>query len=429
MKTIHSIVFLVALLMLPPAAFAYPIDGTAVTGIERLEGYRQAQINKTRGRVLPRGARLSSAEVDLRLTSRTEFDVPAMDTDFSRELVALLQELSQGRADDFGVAVLDLSDIKHPVYAEHHADKPFSPGSVGKLGVAMGVFQALAKAYPDDINARKRVLHDSQVVADEFIRHDHHKVPFFEPQSQRLYSRKLREGDKANLWSYLDWMLSASSNAAASMSIKHMMMLSQFGRDYPPGRDEEKDFFSHTPRAKLGEVLARAFRDGVDASGLNSKRFRQGSFFSAEGKRRVPGQRSYATPRELIRFLLHLEQGKVVDDFSSREIKRLLYITQRRIRYASSPALYDAALYFKSGSYYRCRSEAGFRCRKYRGNVLNLLNSVAIVESPAGKPGGLFYMVVMTSNVLKENAAVLHQSIGTRLHRLIKRRHATSTRP
>jgi hypothetical protein len=120
---------------------------------------------------------------------------------------------------------------------------------------------------------------------------------------------------------------------------------------------------------------------------------------------------------------LHLEQGKVVDPFSSLEIKRLLYLTQRRIRYASSPALDDAAVYFKSGSYYRCRNESDSSCQKYQGNVLNLLNSVAIIESPAGDPDGLFYMVVITSNVLEQNAAVLHQSIGTYLQRLLERRH------
>ena len=267
MKTIGSLLFLLALLMCRSTACAYPIDGAAHTGIERLEGYRQAQLNKISGRRLSRGARLSTAEVDLRLNSRPDIALPDVNAIFSGEVLALLQELSKGQANNFGIAVLDLSDIEHPVYAEHRANKHFNPGSVGKLGVAMGVFQALARAYPDDINARKRVLHDSQVVADEFIRHDHHKVPFWEPKSEYLYSRKLREGDKANLWSYLDWMLSASSNAAASMSIKHMMLLSQFGRDYPLGTDKEKDYFSHTPRAKLSEVLARAFRDGVDASG------------------------------------------------------------------------------------------------------------------------------------------------------------------
>jgi len=427
MKTINTFLFSVTLLMSQPFAHAYPIDGTALTGIERLEGYRQAQINKTRGRVLPRGGRLSTADVDLRLTSRPDITLSAADPVFTAEIVKLLQELSQGQADKFGIAVLDISDNEHPVYAEHRAGKHFNPGSVGKLGVAMGVFQALARAYPDDVDARRRVLMTSQIVADDFIGNDHHTVPFWE--AQYLYSRKLREGDTANLWTYLDWMLSASSNAAASMSIKHMMLLSKFGREYPPSNDIEENYFTRTPRVELGKLLARAFLDGTEASGIDSKNFRQGKFFSSTGKRRVPGHRSYATPRELMRFLLHLEQGKVIDNFSSREIKRLLYITQRRIRYASSPALYEAAVYFKSGSYYRCQPEEGFRCGKYRGNRLNLLNSVAIIESPAGKKNGLHYMVVMTSNLLKKNAAVLHQSFGTRLHRLIEQRHAVSTRP
>ena len=424
MKTIGSLLFLLELLIYQPLVIAYPIDGTALTGIERLEGYREAQINKISGRILPRGAQLPTAKVDLRLTKRPELALPAVDANFTGEVVTLLQELSQGQADDFGISVLDLSDIEHPVYAEHRADVRFNPGSVGKLAVAMGIFQALAQAYPDDIDARQRVLRESQIVADEFIRKDHHKVPFWNSQQQRLYSRKLLEDDTASLWTYLDWMLSASSNAAASMSMKHMMLLSQFGRDYPPDSEGERNYFSQTSRAELGKLLARALRNGLNASGVDDNNFRQGGFFSSTGKRRVPGLNSYATPRELMRFLLHLEQGKVVDDFSSREIKRLLYMTQRRIRYASSPALYDAAVYFKSGSYYRCRREADFKCRKYRGNELNLLNSVATVESPAGKPDGLFYMVVITSNVLKKNAALLHQNIGTRLHRLIERRHA-----
>jgi len=429
MKTINSLLFFVALLMLRPIVFAYPIDGTASTGIERLEGYRQAQINKTRGRVLPRGARLSSAEVDLRLTSRSDLTLPVADPVFTAEIVKIVQELSQSQADKFSIAVFDLSDIESPVYAEHRADKYFNPGSVGKLGVAMGVFQALARAYPDDVDERRRVLRESQIVADDFIGNDHHKVPFWNSQKEYLYSNILRKGDTANLWTYLDWMLSASSNAATSMTIKHMMLLSKFGREYPLAIDKEENYFNRTPRADLGKLLARAFREGTDASGIESKNFRQGKFFSTTGKRRVPGHRSYATPRELMRFLLHLEQGKVVDGFSSREIKRLLYITQRRIRYASSPALYDAAVYFKSGSFYRCKPEEGFRCGKYRGNALNLLNSVAIIESPAGKKNGLHYMVVMTSNLPKVNAAVLHQSFGTRLHRLIERRHAIGTRP
>ena len=411
-------------LLLADAVHAYPIDAAAETGIQRLEGYRQAQINKVYGKLLPKGARLSIDQIHLRLQDKPSMTLPPVDAGFTRQVVKLLNDLSEGKADRFGIAVLDLTDRDHPVYAEHRAEARFSPGSVGKLGIVMGVFAALANAWPDDITQRQRVLRDSIVTADAFIGHDHHTVPIWD--GERLYSHKIRLGDQANLWSYLDWMLSASSNAAASMVAKQMMLLSRFGRAYPVSHAQEQALFNNTPRSQLGHLLTRAFEDGLAASGIDANGFRQGKFFSGYGKRQIPGLPSYATPRELMRFLLHLEQGKVVDSWSSLEIKRLLYITQRRIRYASSPALDHAAVYFKSGSFYRCKPEAGFHCRKYKGNDLNLLNSVAIVESPAGDPDGLFYMVVITSNLLKKNAAVLHQSVGTYLHRLIEQRHAVA---
>ena len=92
---------------------------------------------------------------------------------------------------------------------------------------------------------------------------------------------------------------------------------------------------------------------------------------------------SYGTARELMRYLLRMEQGRLVDLFSSREIKRLIYVTERRIRYASSPALAEAAVYFKSGSLFECAPEKGFTCKPYAGNVKNYMNSAAIIESPA----------------------------------------------
>ena len=85
------------------------------------------------------------------------------------------------------------------------------------------------------------------------------------------------------------------------------------------------------------------------------------SIFTATGKRKVPGPGgSYGTARELMRYLLRMEQGRLVDVWSSREIKRMLYVTERRIRYASSPALAGAAVYFKSGSLYQCKPEPGY---------------------------------------------------------------------
>ena len=81
-----------------------------------------------------------------------------------------------------------------------------------------------------------------------------------------------------------------------------------------------------------------------------------------------------------------------------------------------------AAVYFKSGSLYSCKQEEGFQCGAYRGNVRNYMNSVAIIEQQVGETK-LHYAVTLISNVLRENSAVMHQSLGTQLHELIKARH------
>ena len=62
----------------------------------------------------------------------------------------------------------------------------------------------------------------------------------------------------------------------------------------------------------------------------------------------------------------------------------MMYMTRRRIRHAPSAALEDAAVCFKTGSLYRRKPGEGLVCRKYQGNLLNLMNSLAIVESLAG---------------------------------------------
>ena len=95
-------------------------------------------------------------------------------------------------------------------------------------------------------------------------------------------------------------------------------------------------------------------------------------------------------------------------------------MTQRRIRYASAPALAASGVYFKSGSLYKCKPEPGFECKKYNGNVTNMLNSVAIIEAPAVERQ-LYYMVVVMSNVLRKNSAVVHQTLATRIHRMLEK--------
>jgi hypothetical protein len=103
----------------------------------------------------------------------------------------------------------------------------------------------------------------------------------------------------------------------------------------------------------------------------------------------------------------------------------MLYMTQRRIRYASHPALNDYAVYFKSGSLYSCVPEEGFRCGKYMGNKTNLLASIAIIEGPENSQR-YHYLVVVSSNVLRKNSAVAHQTLAMRIHRMIEKRHAQS---
>jgi len=401
---------------------AYPLYEED-TEIRRLEHARLAHEGEVAGRARLAGELLTAPRVRLGLEERPDFGLPAPDPGFTTRV----RELLGTEADHYSVAVLDLSDPAQPRYAEHRPTTPMNPGSVGKILVALGLFQTLADVYPDDIEARRRVLRETRVTADEFIHHDHHKIRLWDPDTRTLERRPLREGDEGSLWEYLDWMLSASANAAAAMVQQQAMLLAHYGRDYPVAAEEARRFFAETPRGELAALLERTLQAPVTRNGLNLGALRQGSLFTRTGKKKVPGTSSYATTREMVRLLLRLEQGRLVDAFSSLELKRLLYVTEQRIRYASSPALRDAAVYFKSGSLYSCIPEPDFKCRKYQGNKWNYMNSVAIVEAPAGEPH-LYYMVALTSNVLRHNSAVAHQTFASRLHYILRQAHPVPAR-
>jgi hypothetical protein len=407
-----------ALLLGARAVLAYPLDGAAATGITRLEAYRLATAGKVAAIKLPPGALATSADMKLRLAETADFALPEPDPKWNAKLGSLLGD----EADRYSVAILDLTDPGHPLYGEHRATSAQNPGSVGKLLVALALFQKLADLYPDDIEARRRVLRDSQVTADSFIQSDHHTVPFWTPGDSKVVKRRLAEGDAANLWTYLDWMCSSSSNAAASMVMKQLVLLAHFGTEYPVPAERARSFLGETPKKQLQEIFLEAITAPVARNGLDLEQLRQGSFFTRAGKNAIPGTSSHATVRELMRYVVKMEQGRLVDAFSSMEIKKLLYMTDRRIRYASSPALSDAAVYFKSGSWFGCKPEPGFVCRQYQGNVRNLMNSVAIVEMPQRRPA-LDYIVVVMSNVLRKNSAVAHQTLATRIHRWMEAVH------
>lgn len=413
-----ALVGILALRSVP--AVAYPLDGYKATGIPRLEGYRLAQEGRVIGRQLPEGAMLTMDQIVLRLVDQPSFELPAPDA----ELSATLKGYLGADASRYGIALLDLTDPAHPRYAEYNGGMVQNPGSVGKLMVALALFQELADLYPDDIEARRRLLRETEITANGFIVHDGHTVPFWTPDMAQILNRPLREGDRGNLWTYLDWMCSSSSNAAASMVMSQIVLLKHFGKEYPVSDERAAAFFKETPKAELKKILLDAMLPPLTRNGLDKEKLRQGSFFTAEGKRRVPGTNSVGTSRDLMRYIVKMEQGRLVDRFSSEEIKRLIYLTDRRIRYASSPALSDAAVFFKSGSLYSCKEERGFKCGKYMGNVRNYMNSVAIVETEQQEGVlPLRYAVVVMSNVLRKNSAVEHQTLATHIHRMMQKAH------
>ncbi len=405
------------------AVLSYPIDAADSTGIGRLEVARRIEAGEHPGRRQPSGALLPTAAVDIRLAAHRDLKIPAPDAEFSRQIRALIAR----HRDRYSIAVLDLTDPTAPVYAEHRAEVSRNPGSVGKILVALAFFQALADVYPNDLDARWRLLRDTRIIADEFVLSDHHKVRMWDRDREKLIRRSLRPGDQGSLFEFIDWMMSPSSNSAAAAVAKEGMLLRQFKQDYPVSLSVGQQYFRETRRDDLAAALAEFIEEPVTRNKMDLSALRQGSFFTYTGKRKVPGKRSYANARELLKFLLLMEQGKLVDEFSSREIKRLLYVTERRIRYASAPALRDAAVYFKSGSLYKCKSEADFTCKKYHGNVYNYMNSVAVIEAPP-TPRRLFYLVALTSNVLRRNSAVDHQTFATRLQRLLQTRHSQPDR-
>lgn len=419
------ILLLVLPLLWPLASAAYPIDGYEHTGIKRLEHRRLIATGEVEGwRPLLPGQLLPLAAIKPNWSATDGAKLPPQDAAMSRQLAGFLDAHSRPR---YGIAVIDLSDPQRPVYASHNADMLANAGSVGKLLVGLTLFQTLADIYPSDLAARERVLRDTLITADAFSQYDHHVVPFYDVDTRRQHSRAIRVGDQGSLWEFADWMLSASSNSAAAVVQKELIALAHFGARYPVPAEEKAALFADSSHAELGAIMREAMDRALEQNGLDSERIRQGSFFTRTGNQRVQVTTSYATPEQLVRLLYRLEAGTLVDAFSSREIKRLLYMTQRRIRYASHPALNDAAVYFKSGSYYQCHS--GPRgCRKYAGDKTNRLGSLAMVESPTGAPAH-HYLVAVMSNVLSVNSAVAHQTLAMRIHRMIEQAHPVPKAP
>ncbi len=290
---------------------------------------------------------------------------------------------------------------------------------MGKLVVIAGLFNELKKIYPDSFEERQALLRTKFVRAGKWALYDTHTVPFFDPETEKFSRRTIQENDVFSLYEWADHMLSASNNGAASVVWREVILMHEFGKDYVTLTEGgANEYFSATPRSQLMELAVQVVNQPLADAGIAEDEWKLGSMFTSEAKKIIPGSGgSSASPFGLMKYLIALERGKIVDVESSLEIKRLLYMTATRIRYASSGSLTGAAVYFKSGSLYQCREEEGYTCQQYMGNVNNYMNSVIIVEHT----DGTMYLVALMSNVLKKNSAADHNALASKIDRAIRK--------
>jgi len=404
-------------------ASGYPLDGEAVSGIRRLEGYRIAQDLPTGAKLTP-GALLDVDDIELRLLGYDGEDFDKQPED--AELAQGLRTLFEGRDPSYSLVLVDFSDPADIRWAGLRPDARQNVGSVGKIITMTGLFYVLAEAFPN-IEDRKRILATSVSRGGSWVLGDEHAVPQFDTDTQRNRFARLRDTDEFRLSEWLDHAVSASANGAGSVVWREAILIRAFGDRYPVSDEESEAFFANTPKAQLTAIAQAIMTEPLTAIGIDTNQMRQGSFWTRAAQQRVPGPNSFATPRELARWMFRLEQGRIVDEWSSLEMKKYLYITKRRYRYVYAPELNGSAAFFKSGSLYSCVPEEGYRCARYMGNGRNYMNSVATIETPAGAPEHL-YTVAMISNVLKFNSAWDHSRFAAAIHEMITTRTVGAVR-
>ncbi len=397
----------------------YPIDGYERTGIKRLKRLELIQLGELKTTTpLPSGALRSWKDISLNLRS---LDTDSLSTFFNED-AQLQKEISglfRGLDKSYSLSVIDISDPSKVRYAHRNETLGYQPGSVGKLAVLVAIFTQLEKIYPDSWENRIALLRNKSVASGVWGLTDEHTVPIYNLEKNTLVKRQVIASDIFTLYEWVDHMLSVSNNGAASIVWREAMLMAAFGSSYPDLTEEQAlAYFKETPKKELTDLGNDVVNLPLRALGITTDEWRLGSFFT-RGANTYVGDKggSIGTPLGLMKFLVKLEQGNVVDEASSLEMKRLMYMTDRRIRYAQSPALKEAAVYFKSGSLYKCDRSKGEPCGKYEGNVQNFMNSVIIVEHP----DNCKYMVVLMSNVLRKNSASDHMYLASSIDKVIRK--------
>lgn len=393
---------------------SYPvIGGVEKTGIRRL-----IRLNRMDSlafvKSLPYGSRHSLPYVKLNLMGREiDSNLVTRNKDLEKELEKMIP--NRGRA--YSLAIMDITDGREPRYMERNAHLTYQPGSVGKLAVVTALMCELENVYVDSVQARWKLLRNRVVKGGPFAVYDHHTIPEYDPETERYSRPKVNQQHEFSLYEWADHMLSVSNNGAASVVWREAILMRVFGPKYPDLTEEEAEaYFKNTPRGELRDISKSVISEPLRHMGIGPDEFRVGTMFTRGASAIVPPEGGSAgSPRGLMKWLTALESGRIIDAPSSLEIKRLMYMTDRRIRYAHAPVLDSAAVYFKSGSLYGCLS--GTSCGKYEGNRMNYMNSVCIVE----QPDGARYLVALMTNVLSRNSAYDHQLLATRIDKLMRK--------
>lgn len=396
------------------AFIKYPIDGYESTGIARLYQLRKFQLDSVSYTRIPSGAYKKLGDIKLNLANRNKDSIQYLlisDSDFERKLKRIIPSGA------YSMSVMDMSNPDNLKYAAHRENVGYQPGSVGKIAVLLALFDQLQKLCPDSWEDRAGYLKNIKVTSRYWGTGDHHTIPVYDIEKDRLTKRKVVASDEFSLYEWLDHMVSVSNNGAASVMYREAMLMAAFGQDYFfLDAEKAENYFKETSRDSLTNLANTVVNKPLRKLGIEENEWKLGGMFTRPAGKYV-GRKggSIGTPKGLMKFLVQLEQGKVVDKESSLEMKRLLYLTDRRIRYAKSPRLDSAAVYFKSGSYYKCDREKKPDCSSYAGNVFNYMNSVIIVEHQ----NGLKYIVCLMSNVLNKNSAGAHMYLASKIDDII----------
>lgn len=421
MKTIKYFRFVAAslgLLGLLTLCSTYPVDGYERTGIKRLkylELVRSGEIKAPNN--LPPGASKSVRDIRLHLLEVEKLEARALFEE-DAELQKRLDRLFPNLDESYSITVMDITAGRAPRYAKRQENRQFQPGSVGKLAIAVGFFNELSKLYPGSFRKRMALMRDKRVRAGQWGVKDEHTVPVFNPETRQLVKRQVTPNDVFSLYEWIDHMLSVSNNGAASVVWREAILMNVFGDRYPDLTEEAANaYFKETAKAVLMDKQLEVVNDPLRKLGIGPDEWRLGTLFTRGATGIIPGKGgSTGSPLGLMKFLVALERGIVIDYQSSLEIKRLMYMTDRRIRYAGNSALAAAAVYFKSGSLFSCDRNTMPNCGKYMGNVKNFMNSIAIIE----QPDGTTYLVALMTNVLRKNSNMDHNRLAGQIDALIR---------